>query len=192
MYNINMRKYLGVLVMLLICIVPVFTNAQFSGFGADDTNSPVNWTAEDNFVGSDTNVVGNEKVNITTEGNINNDTSILRSAGTNTCTVASNNKTFGGYVDYIGCLVRVSILPFIFAIATVSFVWGVTVMLRNPASEESQAKGRQFILYGIIGFFVITAVYALVAVIRRTFGFGINTGDSAPYEQLKDKALNLK
>lgn len=192
MYNINMKKIFGLFLLATVLCLPVFTNAQFSGFGADDTNSPINWTAEDNVVGSDTNIVGNDQVNITTEGNINNDTSILRSAGSNTCSVASNNKTFGGYVDYLGCLVRVSILPFIFAIATVSFVWGVTVMLRNPANEESQAKGRQFILYGIIGFFVITAVYALVAVIRRTLGFGINTGDSTPYEQLKDKALNLK
>lgn len=187
-----MKKIFGLFLLATVLCLPVFTNAQFSGFGADDTNSPINWTAEDNVVGSDTNIVGNDQVNITTEGNINNDTSILRSAGSNTCSVASNNKTFGGYVDYLGCLVRVSILPFIFAIATVSFVWGVTVMLRNPANEESQAKGRQFILYGIIGFFVITAVYALVAVIRRTLGFGINTGDSTPYEQLKDKALNLK
>lgn len=185
-----MKKIFSILLLITILSLPVFTNAQFSGFGADDTNSPVNWTAEDNFVGSDGNVVGNQPTNITSENNITNDTSILRSAGTNNCPITQ--KTFGGYVDYIGCLVRVSILPFIFAIAMVSFVWGVTVMLRNPANEEAQAKGRQFILYGIIGFFVITAVYALVAVIRRTLGFGINTGDSTPYEQLKDKAMNLK
>jgi bacteriorhodopsin len=74
-----------------------------------------------------------------------------------------------------------------------AFVYGVVKMISNAANEEAQSQGRTFILWGIIGFFVIVSVYALVGVIRRTFGFGFNAkDDSTPYLQLKDKVQNLK
>ncbi len=175
--------------LLSIMLLPSVSLAQFTGF-QDETVSPIYWSTDNSYQGSSTDIVGSEKNNITTEGAIGSDGSIKNNSG-GVCVVA--NKTLDGYVDFIGCAVRVAVLPFIIALALVSFIWGVTVMMRNPANEEAQKKGRTFILWGIIGFFVITSVYALVAIIRRTVGFGYNAQDDAtPYNLLKERALNLK
>lgn len=179
-----MKKY----VFYVILFFPTLLLAQFTGF-QDETLSPVYWSSESNYVGSQNNVTS-QGINITTEGTVGKNGNV-NSGAKGTCRV--NEKTFAGYVDFFGCGIRVAVLPFIFLMAVVGFVWGITTMLRNPANEESQKKGREFILWGIIGFFVITSVYALVAIIRRTVGFGFNAKDDAtPYIQLKEKVQNLK
>lgn len=177
------------IVSLLVLFAPLFAWAQFTGL-QDETVSPVYWQADDSYIGSSPDVTGSERVTITAESRIGSDGS-LRSNASGRCSVAE--RTLAGYVDFIGCAVRVAIMPFIVALAMVSFVWGVTEMMRHPDNEESQKKGRVFILYGIIGFFVITSLYALVAIIRRTVGFGYNARDDAtPYNSLRERVINLR
>lgn len=53
------------------------------------------------------------------------------------------------------------ILPFLYAIAFLAFLWGVYQYFIND-SEEKRKQGRQFALWSIIGFFVIFSVWGLV------------------------------
>lgn len=183
-----MFKFIRNLFFILF-FLPTISLAQFTGF-QDETVSSVNWNAQDTTVTSQ-DVYTAEKVNFTSENNIKADASLKTNTGNGKCNVSS--KTFKGYVEYLGCAIRVAILPFILGIAVLAFVYGVVKMISNAANEEAQSQGRTFILWGIIGFFVIVSVYALVGVIRRTFGFGFNAkDDSTPYLQLKDKVQNLK
>lgn len=177
--------------------LPVLAFGQFTGFN-DSTVSTTYWSTESGYVSGAADVPLTQQDTGSTDKNfIGTDKSVNTNAGNGQCTVndylKNGNRTLGSYVDYIGCMVRVSILPFMLAIAVLSFVWGVVQMIMNPANEEAQTKGRTFILWGIIGLFVITAMYSLVAVIRRTVGFGYTaTNDPTPYTQLKDKIMNVK
>lgn len=176
-------------------LLPMASFAQFTGFQDETVSGPTVWTADDNVLGSDGTEITNSNENFSAEGDYSNSASvnINTAGGNNTCRVET--KTLNGYVDFIGCAVRVAILPFIFALAVVGFVFGVTTMISQPDNAEAQSKGRTFILWGIIGFFVITSVYALVAIIRRTVGFGSNFGgenSGTPYVQLKEKVQKLK
>lgn len=175
----------------IILLLPAISLAQFTGF-QDETVSSVNWTANSDNVSTQNDVYTNSNTGFTSNGSdIKSDASLKTNIGTGKCNVSA--KSIKGYVEYFGCAVRVSVLPFILGIAIVAFVYGVVKMISNAANEEAQSQGRTFIIWGIIGFFVIVSVYALVGVIRRTIGFGFNAkDDTTPYVQLKDKVKNIK
>ena len=181
------------LLLLPVFLMPIFTFAQF--------NAPVNINPGDptdpnSYWSADTGTYyGEDSTNSSPDGTYENqdnytDAKFIATSGAS-CSV--NEKTFRGYVDYIGCVIGTYVFPVMIALALIGFIWGITVMLRNPANEEAQTKGRQTMIWGIIGFFVITSIYALVGIIRRTFGFGyISENDAAPYNQLKDKVKSIK
>jgi hypothetical protein len=81
----------------------------------------------------------------------------------------------GGQISTIqGLLCKVAeilnaVLPVLIALGVVYFVWGViTYMIASD--EEAKTKGRDRIIFGIIGLAVIIAVWGLVAILRNTFG----------------------
>ncbi len=73
-----------------------------------------------------------------------------------------------GFVDYLGCLLARSVVPVLFALAFVVFLWGVVQFIMNSADEAERAKGKQFMLWGIIGLFVMFSVWGLVSIIQKT------------------------
>lgn len=66
-----------------------------------------------------------------------------------------------------------SIVPVLLALGVVYFVWGV-VKYMIGGDEESKKKGRESIIYGIIGFAVIVSVWGLVNVVTNTFNLSGN------------------
>jgi len=62
-----------------------------------------------------------------------------------------------------------SIIPVLIALGVLYFVWGVVQYIIG-GNEEAKSKGRERIIYGIIGFAVIIGVWGLVNIISSTFG----------------------
>ena len=83
-----------------------------------------------------------------------------------------NLKTFGDFVcKAIGILN--DILPLLFVVATVVFLWGVFQFILAASNEKEREEKKQFIIYGLIGLFVIVAAWGLVNALLYTF---FNTG----------------
>ncbi len=93
--------------------------------------------------------------------------------GTGTCEPL-NNPNLQLLLGYGTCILNRSVVPFIFAIALVMFIWGVVQFVINSSEEAKKEKGRQFMLWGIIGLAVMVSVWGLVNVLGQTFG--LNTG----------------
>jgi hypothetical protein len=71
------------------------------------------------------------------------------------------------------------IVPILVALGVVYFVFGViTYVISND--EDAKTKGRDRIIYGIIGLAVIVSVWALVTVLTTTFGVGTSTDITLP------------
>lgn len=69
------------------------------------------------------------------------------------------------------------IVPVIFAIAFIVFVWGaMETFIFGSQSEEVKEKGKNLMLWGLIGFFVMVSVWGLVNILTGTVSFGNNTG----------------
>lgn len=71
------------------------------------------------------------------------------------------------------------LVPVIFAIAFIVFLWGAfDTFILGASSEDVKEKGKNLMLWGLIGFFVMVSVWGLVNILTGTFGFGNNTGPS--------------
>src|ERR1035437_1041016 len=72
---------------------------------------------------------------------------------------------FGNLVNYISCVISQSVIPLIFALAVVVFIWGVVQYLMGAEEEYKRAKGRQFMIWGIIALTVMVSVWGLVQIV---------------------------
>lgn len=73
-----------------------------------------------------------------------------------------------GSTGIIGILNTV-IVPVIFALAFVVFVWGVlNYFFLHGGEEAKRAEGRQFVLWGILGMVVLFSVWGFVNILLST------------------------
>jgi len=62
------------------------------------------------------------------------------------------------------------------AIATVYFLWGLSMFLANAEDSAERAEGKKKIVYGLIGLFVMVSVFGIIRLVLDTFGAPIPTG----------------
>lgn len=77
-----------------------------------------------------------------------------------------------GTIGYILCKINqllTVVIPILVALGVVYFVWGV-ISYVVAGDEEAKTKGRDRMIYGIIGLAVIVAVWGLVKILTNTFG----------------------
>lgn len=63
-----------------------------------------------------------------------------------------------------------ALMPFIVGLAVLFFMWGVFQFIRASGNEEELTEGRNRMIYGIIGIFVMVSVWGLVNLLDKTFG----------------------
>jgi hypothetical protein len=88
---------------------------------------------------------------------------------------------FGGIgriVDTTLDFINYYLVPAVFAIAFLVFIWGLfQYFIYGGANEDSREKGKQLAVYGVIGFVIMVSVWGLVNVIANGLGF---SGGNAP------------
>jgi len=87
------------------------------------------------------------------------------------CTLAGSPK-FQDYLNYFSsCIINNALIPFIFALAVIMFIWGVIKFFIINADEEAKREqGKQFMIWGIIALAVMVCVWGLVGILSNTFG----------------------
>jgi len=78
-------------------------------------------------------------------------------------------------------------VPLIFAFAFVVFIWGVfNYFILGGGDEEKREKGRDLMIWGLLGFFVMVSVWGLVNLVVGTFDLNQTTRPptypSAPFD----------
>ena len=63
-----------------------------------------------------------------------------------------------------------TIIGIMFPLATAIFLWGVIEYMRAAGDEKKIKDARQKITYGIIGLFLMVAVWGIVKAVVATFG----------------------
>jgi len=86
-----------------------------------------------------------------------------------------SKPTFGDLINYATCTISKSVVPLLFALATMLFIWGVVQYVIGADSEEKRTKGRNFIIWGIIGLAVMAGLWGLVKIFGDTFNVGNGT-----------------
>lgn len=69
------------------------------------------------------------------------------------------------------------LVPVIFAIAFIVFLWGAfDAFILGANNDEAKVKGKNLMLWGLIGFFVMVSIWGLVNILTGTVSFGNNSG----------------
>jgi len=66
------------------------------------------------------------------------------------------------------------IVPLLIGLAVVIFIYGVITLIFSEGGEKKE-EGKQFMIWGIVGFFVMISMWGLVAILTNTFGLDVNT-----------------
>ena len=75
-----------------------------------------------------------------------------------------------GSTGIIGAI-NSAVVPFIFTLAFLVFIWGVVnYFFIHGDDEKKRVEGRQFVLWGILGMVVLFSVWGLVNMLLSTLG----------------------
>lgn len=79
---------------------------------------------------------------------------------------------------WVKCIIVVAIIPLIYALAFMFFLWGVMKFI-NANDSPKREEGKKFIIAGLIGLFVMTSLWGIVTIVGKTLG----TGSAVPLLQ---------
>ena len=83
--------------------------------------------------------------------------------------LAHAQATIGSLLSLVGTIIT-TLVPIAIGLAVVVFLFGVIKYVTAGDSEDKRSEGRQLMLWGIIGLFVMVSVWGLVMVINSTTG----------------------
>lgn len=86
----------------------------------------------------------------------------------------SVSSGFGGFLATIQGLLN-SVVPVLISLGIVYLVWGIVQYMIGD-SEEAKTKGKERVIFGLVGLAIIISVWGLVSIITKTF----NLQGSAP------------
>lgn len=90
--------------------------------------------------------------------------------GANVGSCSLSNPNLSDLFNYATCMINKSIIPLIFSLTMVMFIWGVVQFVINDDEEAKKEKGKQFMIWGIIGLTVMVGVWGIVKIVGSTFG----------------------
>lgn len=86
-----------------------------------------------------------------------------------TFVMAQDLGNFENLLDAIGELVTAAI-PIVSGLALLAFFFGLAKYIFQSGNEDAQDQGKQIMLAGIIGLFLIAAIGGIVALLENSFG----------------------
>lgn len=73
------------------------------------------------------------------------------------------------------------LVPLIFAVAFIVFLWGVfQYFIFGAADEEKRKEGRNFIMYALIGFVLMFSIWGIVNLLYHSLGFDTGVRPDTP------------
>ncbi len=87
-------------------------------------------------------------------------------------TVSSMIEKIKGVID--------TIIPLLISVAVLTLIWGIVKFVTSAGDEEKRKEGKDLIIYGIIGLFIMVSIWGLVGVLVSTFGLGEGSAPDLP------------
>lgn len=62
------------------------------------------------------------------------------------------------------------LIPVLIGIGLIVFFWGIIQFVLNADSEEKRSTGKQHMIWGIIGIFIMVSVWGIIYLLQDFFG----------------------
>ncbi len=84
-------------------------------------------------------------------------------------------SNLGNYITSIMQFINTVLVPLVFALAFLAFLWGMfKTFILGGDNEEEQAKGKQLMMYSIAGFVVMVSLWGIVNFFANALNLGTN------------------
>ncbi len=94
---------------------------------------------------------------------------------------AGNLQTVTNFLNNIRNFMNGTLVPLIFALAFLVFLWGMfKTFILGGGDEEGQKKGKQLMMYAIAGFVIMVSLWGIVNLVANGFGLKSKTIDGIP------------
>jgi Type IV secretion system pilin len=93
---------------------------------------------------------------------------------------AQNTGWVDAVVTGMGGLIGNVIIPTLAVIAIALFLWGAVLFIAQAGNETARAAGKQKMMWGVAGLFILITVWGIVALITEIAGVGPATSITAP------------
>ena len=94
-------------------------------------------------------------------------------------------------VDRLNDLIIRPLILLVFAGGFFLFMWGLVMFLWNSKEGEIANEGKQHMLWGIVGMFVMVSVGGILSIVTGTFGINsstaTDTSNAGSYSNIKFK-----
>jgi len=84
-------------------------------------------------------------------------------------------QTLGTILQNVSDILN-TVIPILMILGTLVFLWGIITYITAAGDEEKLKSARTFIIWGLIGLFVMVSVWGLVQVLNNTFGVSATQG----------------
>lgn len=85
---------------------------------------------------------------------------------------APGNPDVDGFlVDVLGWIN--TLVPILIGLGVLAFLWGVVKFIMSGDAEEKKESAKQTMIYGIIGIFVMVAIWGIIALLADTLNVGV-------------------
>ncbi|KKS83383.1 MAG: hypothetical protein UV60_C0042G0004 [Parcubacteria group bacterium GW2011_GWA2_43_11] len=77
------------------------------------------------------------------------------------------------YVTSLGeslMVVTITLVPILLGLALVVFVWGLVVFIAKADNEQERDAGKQKMVWGIIGLFVLVSIWGIILLLQNIVG----------------------
>jgi hypothetical protein len=89
--------------------------------------------------------------------------------------MAATINNLGDVGTVIINIINTILVPVLFAMAFIVFIWGAfSTFILGANDEETKTRGKNLMLYGLIGFFVMVSIWGLVNILLGTFNTNNN------------------
>ena len=89
--------------------------------------------------------------------------------------------TVGSFITNIVTFMNGVLVPFVFAIAFLVFIWGMfKTFILGGSDETKQSEGKQLMMYAIVGFVIMVSLWGIVNLVANGFGFQGQTVQNIP------------
>ncbi|HEY4517196.1 MAG TPA: hypothetical protein VJG64_04600 [Candidatus Paceibacterota bacterium] len=79
----------------------------------------------------------------------------------------------------------------VFTLGFFLFVWGLVQFLKALNEGGDAKEGKQHMLWGVAGMFIMVSVYGIIALISNTFGLGIDPRGSYNPDMSRLQNINV-
>ncbi len=78
-----------------------------------------------------------------------------------------------GFLFRLNEAILYPLITLMMAIALVIFLYGCFLFLSNAGNESARSKGKQHMMWGIVGMLVMISAYAILNIAAGTFGIDV-------------------